>query len=113
MNPNFPPEGAKVLSIGELTRQVKGLMEDAFPSVWVAGEVSNLSRPASGHIYLTLKDAEAQLRAVIWRSIALRLRYDLREGQEVLARGRLSVYPNRGEYQLVVETLHPKGVGAL
>src|SRR5262249_11209036 len=63
--------------------------------------------------YLTLKDAEAQLRTVIWRSVALRLRYDLREGQEVVARGRLSVYPSRGEYQLVVEALHPKGVGAL
>jgi exodeoxyribonuclease VII large subunit len=113
MNPSFPPEGVKVLSIGELTRQVKGLMEDAFPAVWVAGEVSNLARPASGHIYLTLKDAEAQLRAVIWRGVALRLRYDLQEGQEVIARGRLSVYVPRGDYQLSVEELQPKGLGAL
>lgn len=113
MSANFPPEGVKVLSIGDLTRQVKGLMEDAFPAVWVAGEVSNLSRPASGHIYLTLKDAEAQLRAVIWRSVALRLRYDLQEGQEVIARGRLSLYVPRGDYQLQVEELQPKGLGAL
>ncbi len=113
MNPNFPPDGVKVLSIGEFTRQVKGLMEDAFPAVWVAGEVSNLSRPASGHIYLTLKDAEAQLRAVIWRGVALRLRYDLQEGQEVIVRGRLGVYVPRGEYQLMVEELQPKGLGAL
>jgi exodeoxyribonuclease VII large subunit len=107
------PEGVKILTIGELTREVKGLIEDGFPSVWATGEVSNLSRPSSGHVYLTLKDAEAQLRTVIWRSAALRLRFDPREGQEVIARGRLSVYAPRGEYQLVVEELHPKGLGAL
>jgi len=106
------PEGAKVLSVGELTRTVKGLLEDAFPAVWVSGEVSNVARPSSGHIYLTLKDAEAQLRAVIWRGIALRLRFDPADGQEVIARGRLSVYPPRGEYQLVIEELHIKGLGA-
>ena len=72
-----------------------------------------MRRPSSGHVYLTLKDAEAQLRTVLWRGIALRLRHDLREGQEVIARGRLSVYVPRGEYQLVVEELHPKGIGAL
>ena len=109
----FVPEGVKILTIGELTREVKGLIEDGFSSVWATGEVSNLSRPSSGHIYLTLKDAEAQLRTVIWRSVALRLRCDPREGQEVIARGRLSVYAPRGEYQLVVEELHPKGLGAL
>jgi exodeoxyribonuclease VII large subunit len=113
MNSTLVPEGVKILSILELTRQVKGLIEDGFPSVWVSGEVSNVSRPSSGHIYLTLKDAEAQLRTVLWRSVALRLRFDPREGQEVIARGRLSVYPARGEYQLVVEELHPKGLGAL
>lgn len=113
MTPSIVPEGVKILTIGELTREVKGLIEDGFPSVWTSGEISNLSRPTSGHLYLALKDAEAQLRAVIWRSVALRLRFDLREGHEVIARGRLSVYPARGEYQLVVEELHPKGLGAL
>jgi exodeoxyribonuclease VII large subunit len=103
----------KILSIGELTRAVKGLIEEGFPSVWVTGEVSNLSRPSSGHVYFTLKDTEAQLRTVMWRSVGLRLRFDPREGQEVIARGRLSVYPARGEYQFVVEELHPKGLGAL
>ncbi|HLJ95522.1 MAG TPA: exodeoxyribonuclease VII large subunit [Gemmataceae bacterium] len=113
MSPDLVPAGVKVLTIGELTREIKGLIEDGFPSVWTTGEVSNLSRPASGHIYLTLKDADAQLRTVLWRSVAMRLRFDLREGQEVIARGRLSVYTPRGEYQLVVEELHPKGIGAL
>jgi exodeoxyribonuclease VII large subunit len=112
--PSTPPsQGAKILTIGELTRAIKGLVEEGFPSVWVTGEVSNLSRPSSGHVYFTLKDAEAQLRTVVWRSIVLRCRFDPREGQEVIARGRLSVYPARGEYQLVVEELHPKGLGAL
>lgn len=112
MSATFVPQGVKILSIGELTREVKGLLEDGFPSVWVTGEVSNLSRPSSGHVYLTLKDAEAQLRAVLWRSIVLRLKFDPRDGQEVIVRGRLSVYVPRGEYQLVVEELHPKGIGA-
>jgi exodeoxyribonuclease VII large subunit len=107
------PDDTKVLSISELTQQVKGLMEDAFPSVWVAGEVSNLARPSSGHIYLCLKDAQAQLRTVIYRGVALRLRCDLRDGMEVIARGRLSVYMPRGDYQFLVEELQPKGLGAL
>jgi exodeoxyribonuclease VII large subunit len=112
MTPTSPTRGVKILTIGELTRAVKGMIEDGFPSVWVTGEVSNLSRPTSGHLYLTLKDAEAQLRTIIWRSIVLRLRFDPREGQEVIARGRLSVYPARGGYELIVEELHPKGLGA-
>jgi exodeoxyribonuclease VII large subunit len=106
------PEGVKILSVSEVTQEVKGLLEDAFPCVWVAGEVSNLSRPASGHVYLCLKDGAAQLRTVLWRSVAMRLRFDLHDGLEVIARGRLSVYPARGEYQLNVEELHPKGLGA-
>jgi exodeoxyribonuclease VII large subunit len=108
----FPPAGVKFLSISELTRAVKGLLEEGFPAVWVVGEISNLSRPSSGHLYLTLKDAEAQLRTVVWRTVATRLRFELREGQEVIVRGRLSVYLPRGEYQLVVEELQPKGIGA-
>src|SRR5262249_25045193 len=106
------PGGVKILSIGDLTREVKGLIEEGFPSVWVTGEVSNLSRPSSGHLYFTLKDAEAQLRTVLWRGIALRLKFDPREGQEVIARGCLSVYGDRGEYQWRVEDLIPKGIGA-
>jgi exodeoxyribonuclease VII large subunit len=113
MNQPFVPNGAKVRSISELTREVKGLIEEGFPSVWVAGEVSNLARPSSGHMYLTLKDPEAQLRTVIYRGVSLRLRFDLRDGMDVIARGRLGVYMPRGEYQLLVEELHPKGIGAL
>src|SRR5262245_10532883 len=106
------PEGVKVRSVSEVTAEVKGLLEEGFASVWVCGEVSNLARPGSGHVYLVLKDGQAQLRAVIWRGIALRLRFDPRDGLEVIVRGRMTVYPPRGDYQLIIEELHPKGVGA-
>lgn len=109
----FPPDGVKVRSVSELTQEVKTLMEDAFPAVWVSGEVSNLARPASGHLYLTLKDSGAQLRTVIFRGVALRMKFDLRDGMEVIAYGRVTVYTPRGEYQLCVEQIQPKGVGAL
>src|SRR5438132_9153287 len=106
------PEGVKVCTVSELTQGVKSLLEEGFASVWVAGEIANLARPSSGHVYLSLKDAQAQLRAVIYRGVALRLKFDPRDGQEVIVRGRLSVYAPRGEYQLCIEELHPKGVGA-
>jgi exodeoxyribonuclease VII large subunit len=111
----FPalPDGAKVLSVGELTETVRALLEEGFPSVWVSGEVSNLARPSSGHMYFSLKDSQAQLRAVLFRGVGLRLRFDLNDGTEVIARGRLTVYVPRGEYQLVVEEILPRGVGAL
>jgi exodeoxyribonuclease VII large subunit len=79
----------------------------------VEGEVSNLARPGSGHIYLTLKDDVAPLKAVMYRGVALRLRFDLRDGMKVIARGRLTVYEPRGEYQLQIEELQPKGIGPL
>ncbi|HZU38240.1 MAG TPA: exodeoxyribonuclease VII large subunit, partial [Gemmataceae bacterium] len=107
------PQGVKILSVGELTRQIKGLLDDAFESVWVSGELSGCKRAASGHIYLTLKDNEAQVRGCIWRGSALRLRFEPRDGMEVIARGRLDVYAPRGDYSLVIEELHAKGLGAL
>jgi exodeoxyribonuclease VII large subunit len=113
MSAPFVPQGVTVLSIGDLTRQVKGLIEGEFPEIWVSGEVSNLGRPSSGHLYLTLKDSEAQLRTVIYRGVALRLKFDLKDGMEVIARGRLNVYVPRGEYQFSVEQLQPKGIGPL
>lgn len=107
------PEGVELNTVSQLTQKIKGLLEEEFPSVWVTGEVSNLARPRSGHLYFSLKDADAQLRSVIWRGIALRMRFDLRDGMEVIARGRMTVYQPRGEYQLIVEEMQPKGIGAL
>src|SRR5215207_9819448 len=112
MTAPFPPDAVEPLSIGELTRQIKSLLEMGYPQgVWVTGEVSNLARPSSGHVYCKLKDAESSLNAVVYRGVALRLRFDLQDGMEVIARGRLIVYQPRGEYQLQVEEIQPKGIG--
>ena len=109
----FQPPVREVLSVSELTRRVKEALEGALGSVWLSGEVSNLRRAPSGHVYLTLKDAEAQVRAVIWGSTARYLKRLPADGEQVLCRGRLSVYEARGEYQVVVDYLEPAGVGAL
>ncbi|MEO1497752.1 MAG: exodeoxyribonuclease VII large subunit [Planctomycetota bacterium] len=103
----------QALSVAELTAQIKGSLEAQFPSVWVTGEVSNLSRPQSGHCYFTLKDDAAQIRAVVWRGSASRMKFDLRDGLELVCRGRIDVYGPRGSYQLVIDQAMPKGVGAL
>ena len=102
-----------ILTVTQLTRQVKDLLEGAFPEVWVSGEVSNLTAPQSGHIYFTLKDQQSQVRAVLFRSSQRNLKFTLQHGMEVVCRGRVSVYELRGEYQLIVEYVEPKGVGAL
>ena len=114
MSTLFPEEDSDPLTISELTQQVKVLLEDTFwDGVHVTGEVSNLARPSSGHVYLKLKDANSQLNTVIYRGVALRLRYDLENGMEVIAQGKMSVYQPRGEYQLQVTNIEPKGIGAL
>ena len=103
----------KLYTIAELSLAVKNLLETSFPDVWVTGEVSNLRAAASGHYYFTLKDASARLRAVCFRNQARYLKYKPQDGLSVIARGRLSVYEARGEYQLYVEYIEPAGVGAL
>ncbi|REK07904.1 MAG: exodeoxyribonuclease VII large subunit [Planctomycetota bacterium] len=105
------PDG--VLSVSQLTSQIKGTLEGRFASLWVAGEISNFSRPRSGHCYLTLKDEQAQIRAVLWRTAASRVRFDLHDGLEVICQGYLDVYAPRGSYQLVIQQIEPRGLGAL
>ncbi|MBI1347404.1 exodeoxyribonuclease VII large subunit [bacterium] len=102
-----------ILSVHDLTQVLRGVVEQCFPDVWVAGEVSNLTRAGSGHLYFTLKDEAAQLKAVMWRTAAQRLKFDLRDGMEVIARGGIEVYPPRGNYQIVCQSLQPQGMGAL
>jgi exodeoxyribonuclease VII large subunit len=102
-----------VLTVSQLTRQIKDAVEGNFPIAWVLGEITNCTRAGSGHIYLTLKDDAAQIRAVVWRNTAARLRFDVQDGLEVVAVGPVEVYEARGTYQLVVEQLMPQGVGAL
>jgi exodeoxyribonuclease VII large subunit len=103
----------EVLSISELSRRLKALVEMSFPYVCVEGEISNCQRASSGHIYFTLKDESAQIRAVLWRSAAARVRFDLHDGLHVVAAGPIEVYAARGSYQLVAERLIPQGIGPL
>jgi exodeoxyribonuclease VII large subunit len=109
---NFGPT-RKIFSISELSREIKDLLERQYKDVWVTGEVSNFRPAASGHLYFTLKDATAQLRAVCFRNQARYLKFKPQDGIAVIARGHLSVYEARGEYQLYVEYLEPAGLGAL
>ena len=110
---HLAPEPGRIFSVGELTRRIKLLLEDAVPEAWVRGEVSNLRRQASGHLYFTLKDVESQLPCVFFRAEALRSGLELRDGQQLLACGRLSVYEPRGAYQLIVTAVLEDGVGKL
>jgi len=103
----------KIYSVSELSLELKNLLEKQFPDVWVTGEVSNFRAATSGHFYFTLKDASAQIRAVCFRNQARYLKFKPQDGISVIARGHLSVYEARGEYQLYVEYLEPAGVGAL
>ena len=103
----------QAITVAQLTGQIKDLVETGFPSVWVTGEISNYSRPQSGHSYFTLKDDQAQIRAVLWRGTASKLKFDVADGMDVICHGHLDVYAPRGSYQLVVDELQPKGMGAL
>jgi exodeoxyribonuclease VII large subunit len=96
-----------------LTGLLRSSLEEQFSDIWLEGELSNLRAPGSGHIYCTLKDKASQIRAVLFRSSAVRLRFSLQEGLHVIVRGRLTVYEPRGEYQIVLDRVEPKGIGAL
>jgi exodeoxyribonuclease VII large subunit len=108
-----PFAAQQTLTVAQLTAQIKNTLEAAFTNVWVVGEISNYSRPQSGHSYFTLKDDQAQIRAVMWRSAAAKLKFDVADGLDVVCHGHIDVYAPRGSYQLVVDELQPKGVGAL
>jgi exodeoxyribonuclease VII large subunit len=102
-----------IITVSQLTDQIKNLLEGSFPDIWVEGEISNLSIPQSGHAYFTLKDERSQIRSVLFRSSQRFLKFTLQHGIQVICRGRISVYEPRGEYQLILEYIEPKGVGAL
>jgi exodeoxyribonuclease VII large subunit len=106
-----PPPDA--MSVSEVTARVKEQLETRFADVWVAGEVSNLTRASSGHVYLSLKDESALMRAVIWRGTAAQLAIDPADGLQVVVHGRLEVYAPRGTYQLTIDRLHALGTGTL
>ena len=102
-----------VLTVSALAAQLAAVMEEKFPAVWVEGEISNFKVYGSGHAYFTLKDEGAQLRCVLFRNRSRRVRFEPKDGLHVLAFGAVEVYPQRGEYSLVVELLEPRGLGAL
>ena len=108
------PEGSRVLSVSELTRELKGLLEGRFARVSVRGEISNYRGPASsGHLYFTVKDAGACVSAVLFQREASRLKFAPRDGMGIVAHGRLSLYEPRGQYQIICDSLEPEGAGAL
>ncbi|MDD2309659.1 MAG: exodeoxyribonuclease VII large subunit [Desulfuromonadaceae bacterium] len=102
-----------ILTVSRLTALLRGVLEENFEQLWVEGEISNLSYPSSGHCYFTLKDAGAQLRCVMFKSAVKNLKFRLTDGMALIVRGRISVYDQRGEYQLICEYMEPAGVGAL
>jgi len=102
-----------ILSISELTQFIKFQLEQSFDYLWVEGEISNFRIPSSGHFYFTLKDEKSQIRAVMFRSQNRTLEFAPEDGLSVICRGRLNVYETRGEYQLILDYLEPKGRGAL
>lgn len=108
-----PDRQRHVFSVSELNNAAKYLLENQFPAVWLEGEISNLVQPRSGHIYLTLKDDNAQLRCAMFRGNNLHLNFKPRDGVQVLVRGRLSLFTPRGDYQLIIDQMEQAGLGAL
>ncbi len=109
-----PQDDARIVfSVSEITRNIRFLLEENFSNAWVEGEVSNFKFHTSGHMYFALKDETAQIQCVMFRSDNQKLGFELGDGAQVLCFGRVSVYPVRGQYQLYVERMEPKGLGAL
>jgi len=102
-----------VYSITRLNREVRAVLEGSFPAIWVQGEISNLARPASGHLYFSLKDRNSQVRCAMFKGRNRLLRFAPDNGMDVLVRGVVSLYEGRGEFQLIVEEMEPAGEGAL
>src|SRR3954464_16056692 len=94
-------------SVSQLTRRIRGHIENSFFDVWVRGEISNFRKPVSGHAYFCLKDTAAQLKAVMFRPVLSKLKFELKDGMEILLHGKVTVYEARGEYQMVCDNVEP------
>lgn len=103
----------RILTVSELTGLIKSALEESFYDIWMEGEISNLRIPTSGHVYLTLKDKASQIRAVIFKSSARNIKFELKDGMHIICHGKITVYDVRGEYQIVIDTIEPQGIGAL
>ena len=103
----------QVYTVTEITRAIKFSFETEFPQVWIEGEISNLRIPSSGHMYLTIKDEKSQIKVVMFRSGKSKLKFEPKDGDQVIVKGEITVYEPRGEYQIVIDYMEPKGIGAL
>jgi len=103
----------KIYTVSELTSEIKSIIEDALPFVWIFGEISNLRIPSSGHFYFTLKDKNAQIKAVMFKGQARNLKFRLKGGMAITGLGRLNLYEPHGTYQVIFEHMEPEGTGAL
>ena len=110
---NQPLQSPRIYTVSLLTAEIRSLLEEKFDFVWVEGELSNFACPSSGHYYMSLKDENAQIKAVMFKMQARNLNFLPENGMRVIVRGRLGVYEPRGEYQLILDYLEPLGVGAL
>ena len=115
--PPPPPKAVesklKILTVSQLTNSIQSTLQNTFAGIGVSGEISEVSRPHSGHVYFTLKDETSQIKCILWKTSAQRLKFELEEGQKVIVHGDLDVYPPRGTYQLIVQRIEPQGIGAL
>lgn len=110
---DLPFEPPRIYTVSALTAEIKSLLEQEFDFVWVEGEISNFACPSSGHYYMSLKDENAQIKAVMFKMQAHYLKFIPEDGMKVVARGRIGVYEPRGEYQIILDYLEPLGIGAL
>ena len=113
MTSNIVDQNDEIISVGELNRSAKYLLEKNFNNVSVIGEISNLSRPSSGHIYFTLKDEDGAIRCAMFKNRNINLNFQPQDGDQCLLKGQVSIYPARGDYQLIVSSIQPAGSGNL
>ena len=103
----------KLFTVSEITRKIRTSLEHDFSNISIVGEISNIRRPSSGHVYLTLKDENAQIQAVVFRNTASKIKFELKDGMEIISFGSITVYEPRGQYQIIIDQIEPKGIGAL
>jgi exodeoxyribonuclease VII large subunit len=109
----MPKEGKYIYKVSELTAGIKFILESSFPNIWVEGEVSNFSAPSSGHFYFTLKDEKSELKCAFFKNENEKIRFEIKDGTYVICFGRISIFEKRGQYQLIISNIEPKGIGAL
>jgi len=110
---NKSPAANDIYTISRLNREVRTVLEEVFPTIWVQGEISNLAKPASGHLYFSLKDNTAQVRCAMFKNRQSGLRFEPENGMLIMARANVGLYEGRGEFQLIIQSLQPAGAGAL